>query len=330
MDRINNKSLSKNPLASIGDHDSPFILESIKCIFETTSKDSEQIKCRESSRLDFKQSFSWGSRDEYARTMAAFSNTEGGYLVFGVRDNPRELVGLKNDKFEQIDQAKISSYLNDLFSPEIHWEMYTHEVQDKSFGLIYTHKATKRPIIATRNGDREIKEGDIFYRYRGQTKRIKYAELSGIIEDQITEEREYWVKHLEQIANIGAKNAAIFNIETGEVRGSGGSFYLDEALLPRLQFIKDGEFHETKGAPVLRVVGEVKTVKPGIILPTKTVEKPVLIRTPEIVYAFLDKKEVSGPIEYIKSICFEPSAYLPVYYYISLEDSYLPSLLVQY
>src|ERR1035441_799185 len=100
----------------------PFAPEVLEDIFKFDSDNAMRLASRESSRLDFKESFNLGSADEYARTMAAFANTAGGYLVFGVKDKPRTLIGLKSDNFDGVDPAKVTQALNERFAPEIHWE----------------------------------------------------------------------------------------------------------------------------------------------------------------------------------------------------------------
>jgi len=42
------------------------------------------------------------------------------------------------------------------------------------------------------------------------------------------------------------------------------------------------------------------------------------IGTPDIVYSFLNREKVDSPLEYIKRICFEPSGYVPIYYFMKL------------
>ncbi|MDR1159020.1 MAG: ATP-binding protein [Syntrophomonadaceae bacterium] len=77
------------------------------------------LKSRESNTVEFKQSFNAGNAAAYARTMAAFSNNRGGYIIFGVKDNPREVVGVKANNFENFNQEKFTGAVNSLFSPEI-------------------------------------------------------------------------------------------------------------------------------------------------------------------------------------------------------------------
>jgi hypothetical protein len=298
----------------------PFSQEFMNEIFKVSPRDAEKLTTRECSWLEFKLNFNWGSKEDYARTLAAFANTSGGYIVFGISNNPRRINGLSNNNFEKVDPAKISDFLNECFSPEIQWQMHLYEFQNKSLGLIYASKSLNKPVIAARNGDREFREGDIFYRYRGQTKRIRYPELRQILDELRQKEQDYWIRHLQQIAKIGPENAAIFDVESGTVTGSKGSFLIDEEVLPKLKFIKEGEFHEIRGAPALKLIGEIRSVDPKLIQPMKTIIKTKGIRTPDIVHAFLDRRIFSEPEEYIKQICFESSAFLPIYYFMKLAN----------
>jgi predicted HTH transcriptional regulator len=78
-------------------------------IFSFESPSSVRLNSRENGRLEFKEQFNLGSVDEYAKTGAAFANAQGGYIVFGVKDAPRELVGLKSEHFNTFDSAKLTN-----------------------------------------------------------------------------------------------------------------------------------------------------------------------------------------------------------------------------
>lgn len=52
-------------------------------IFRFDSENTNRLITRESGWIEFKQSFSWANKAEYARTIAAFANSRGGYFVFG-------------------------------------------------------------------------------------------------------------------------------------------------------------------------------------------------------------------------------------------------------
>jgi hypothetical protein len=101
-------------------------------IFRISAANPDRLISRENSTLEFKEGFGWKSLPEYARTLAAFSNAQGGYIVFGVKDRPRILEGLTNDRFEELDPAKLTRGLQDYFEPEIQWESFICMFQAKS------------------------------------------------------------------------------------------------------------------------------------------------------------------------------------------------------
>lgn len=56
--------------------------------------ETKLVKTHESKTIEFKQNFNFNNKKEYFKAMASFANANGGYLFFGVKDKPRELVGL--------------------------------------------------------------------------------------------------------------------------------------------------------------------------------------------------------------------------------------------
>lgn len=295
-----------------------FSLPHLNAIFQTSPSQPDRLVSRESSWLEFKKSFSWGGRTKYARTCAAFANAKGGFLVFGIGNNPRKLEGMQQSNFDEIDPEKVTDFFNEYFAPEIEWYMHIHEFQSKQFGLLYVAEAKNKPVICTKtHGDgKDIKEGEIYYRYRGRTQVIRYPELRDIIEARRKEEQQLWLKHLKQIARVGVREAGIFDINSGEVAGAGGTFLIDESMLSQLKFIREGEFSVKKGAPVVKIIGNAEVVEKGILPITQKIFKTKAIRTPDIIRAFLEGTKVDSPEEYLRQICFENAAYLPVYYFL--------------
>jgi ABC-type antimicrobial peptide transport system permease subunit len=217
-----------------------------------------RIIARESSWLEFKEAFNWLSKDRYAKSIAAFANGRGGYLVFGVKNLPRELAGLQSNNFEITDEAKITGYLNSVLSPEIEYEKFTIQVNGKTVGILSVVQAKSKPVVCIKN-DGELRESDIYYRYNAKSERIKYPELKDLLDRIKEEERKSWMEHLEKISKVGPVNAAILDIVGGEISGRGGTLVIDKKLVPKLRFIKEGNFQE-KGKPVLKLIGDVKPV----------------------------------------------------------------------
>lgn len=149
-----------------------------------------------------------------------------------------------------------------------------------------------------------------------------------ILELKRENEQHLWMRHFKNIARIGVREAGIFDLHTGSITGTGGSFLIDESLLSQLSFIKEGEFSEIEGEPVLKLVGTVKPLS-GIIngKSTKHIIKSKGIRTSDIILSMLSQEDIPDPKEYIKQICFETTVYLPVYYFIRHSGMTLSSVI---
>ena len=232
--------------------------ELYKKIFSYHNSIPDRIISRESGQLEFKESFNWHSKEEYAKTMAAFANNKGGCIVFGIKDRPRDLIGLRSNNFETTDESSVSLYLNSIFSPEIIFKKDVIDENSKTIGIIRIEEAKNKPIVCIKAGE-AVKEADIYYRYNGSSSKIKYGELKMLLEVIRNEERKIWMGHLEKISKIGAENAVILDIANGKVEGKGGSLLIDSKLIPKLKFIKEGSFKEG-GEPALKLVGDVKPV----------------------------------------------------------------------
>lgn len=302
------------------DSNMPFSQAKLNEIFKVSSNQVDRVISRECSWLEFKKSFGWASIPEYLRSCAAFANTKGGYIVFGIDNRPHILRGLKGknlEAFNCLDPEVMTNNFNDHFAPEIEWGIHQYELHGNIYGLLYVHESKNKPVVCCKNAGKELKEGDIYYRYRGRTQRIKYPELRAILDAQRKQEQRLWMRHLANIARIGVREAGIFDLYTGKVTGSGGSFLIDESLLSQLSFIKEGEFSEVKGKPTLKLIGNVEPIgSTPYFGGRKQIVKTKGIRTGDIVLSFLNHSSVEEPLEFIKQICFESTAFLPVYYYI--------------
>jgi len=271
------------------------------------------IKSRESAKLDFKQSFNWANAAEYTRTMVSFANNQGGYLIFGVKDKPRELLGLSGDSFEELTSEKISEYLRSCFSSTLDYEFETIELDGKKIGWIYTRSALAKPIICIKNSGKELKDGMIYYRNGARSEPIGSAELQQILAEQRQKETDRWMKLFENASKIGVENAAMLNLDNGVVSAPGGAIVIDEAILKDIKFIKEGEFNEKKGAPTLRIVGSVQAGTGRVI------EKIV---DPDIKYPLI-AKEVGLQLGFQPAGSAGPNALALIKHYGLQTDEYM-------
>lgn len=303
----------------------PLTREKLENIFRTSPSDPTRIINREISTIEFKESYSTGNMSTYLRTMAAFANNRGGYIIFGVKDKPRQLAGLHDkslNQFESLSVEVLTNLLSDYFSPEIVWEHCTFEFHNMKFGVIYVFSGEQKPCVCKKVYDNpkqkhSLKAGEIYYRYSGRSEKIHFEELMKILNESRERERREWLRLFQKIGKIGVENAALLDVRSGELSGHSNSVIIDKDLLDKIAFIQEGRFVDTGGIPALRVIGNVTAVDTGKIIVEERTKKVVrAIEVNDIVRTFLKKEAVDEPLEYVKRICSEASANYPIYYFI--------------
>lgn len=238
------------------------------------------IKKRESFDLEFKQNFQLGDNIvKYIKTLVGMANNKGGQIIFGIKDSPHEPIGMTNNRFREVDPKNIDSAIREYFSQELIWKMNILEFNGKEFGTIIIEECFDKPVICKKSNRDLLREGAIYYRYRGETKEIEYAELKKILEKEREKERILWIKHIEKISLIGPKNVHLLDSYKGELTIGDNKILLDKSIIDKLNFIKEGKFTEKdgEGIPTLKLIGNVEgidtesiSVKPDILYPLTT------------------------------------------------------------
>jgi len=226
-------------------------------------KEDGRLKHRESKKLEFKANFNFNSMNTYSKTFASFANSLGGVIIFGIKDSPREAIGMTNENFENIDTEQITNFLNNHFSPEIKWEMFSFIVDDKNFGVFIIEESSNKPIMCTKETRKQVtNEGEIYYRYTGRSEKIKYADLKAIFDKNKEDEQKKWMEHIERIAKLGPKNIALIDVLRGNIENSNNKqIVIDKELLKEINLIQEGKFVEKDGAPALKLIGNVEGVE---------------------------------------------------------------------
>lgn len=290
-------------------------------LFKKSSRNPNLIGTNEGITIEYKESFGWKSLSDYLKAMASFANRDGGYIIFGIKDKPHELLGLQEqalERFLNIDNQEWTTNLKEYFAPEIIWEKTTYDFEGKKYGIIYTYPARQKPVICKKDAD-ELRKAAIYYRYNSQNSEIDYPELHAIIEYEKQKINEQWMKTIRQIGDTGIVKTAILDLQSGKMTGANTTLYIDEELLSDIEFVQEGSFVETGGNPALKVVGQVQTVV-GAQRVVVSQECNKAINADEIIKGFITQEKVNNPLEFIKQICYQSTGNMPVYYYLSLAN----------
>lgn len=217
------------------------------------------IKQRESQNLEFKETFSLGEAlIEYSKTLVGMANNIGGEIIFGIKNSPHEPIGLKDGRFDSFDPRALNKILLEYFSADINWKVEVLERFSKRFGVLRVEAASTKPIVCTKNhSSKGLREGAIYFRYRGETREIRHAELVELLNAEKEKEKLLWIKHIQSIASIGPQAVEIFDTSKGVVSVGGTKVLLDTNILSQLKVIKEGSFSEKEGAPTLKIIGEL-------------------------------------------------------------------------
>lgn len=221
------------------------------------------LRKHESSDLEYKENFHRGDDTlKYIKTLVGMANNKGGMIVFGVKNSPHEPVGMTNTKFTDLDPVEIEEQIIKHFTPAIEWAMDTVIFEGKTFGIFTVNEAETKPVICRQAKTGVLREAAIYYRYRGETKEIGYAELHKMIEEEKKKEIGLWMSHFQRIATIGARNVEMLDVYKGEMTMSDKKVLIDKNLINKIKFVRKGHFVELddEGTPALRLVGDVEGV----------------------------------------------------------------------
>ena len=103
----------------------------------------------ESRRLEFKEA--WPGRDKTARTAIAFANGAGGRIVFGVRNEPREIIGLSDKDLFDLEE-RVSNHIYDMCAPAIVPEAFIQDVDGRALLVVEIYPGPQKPYHLKKAG----------------------------------------------------------------------------------------------------------------------------------------------------------------------------------
>ncbi len=273
----------------------PLSSKTLKAMFERVGS-TVRVVSGETDSVECKESFH--PKGKWLRAVAALANNQGGYILFGIRDHddatgPLTVIGMKDSQFQDTDPAVITRRIRSTFDPTPVFRLGTIPFGKKIVGVMHVEQHPARPIVAT-NGNGDVVEGDIYFRYPGQSARIKYSDLRALLDERDQRIRAELTPMINRLVQLGPGRAMIADLATNELSDGRRSIRIDKALAEKLTFIKEGHFVEHAGAPALRLVGEVQ-IGDG----TPAIKKGIVTRA-DMLADFIDGTSRAEPVDYLR------------------------------
>ena len=299
----------------------------IKKLFKYNDDGYWELTRGETDCCEGKRNFGFKYSEPWLRAIAALANNVGGYVFFGVcdkgtkgprgEDHSHYVYGMDDNVFLDADAANFSMRVRSFFEPTPRFEITTISFDNKAVGVIYVHKHPSAPVIATKQGKSKIAEGDIFYRYPGQSSRIKYGDLRAILDDRDKRARLESLPLIEKILEIGPNKSMVADLENGLLADPNNKILIDDDTIKKLKFVKEGQFVEKDGALTLKLIGDMSPIK---IVETEKIKHDILTAA-DILDDFCKRATPDDPEQYIRWIVEASQAtWLPIYYYANLAE----------
>jgi predicted HTH transcriptional regulator len=188
------------------------------------------IEDGENSRVEFKRKFS--TPEKIAKEMVAFTNTKGGYILFGI-DDDRKIIGVESEKEElELINTAAKFYCD----PEIEYDTEILCLKNKDIVVVTVLESRKKPVRIITDSDSGPK---VYIRYNDKSISAS-KETIGILKNSnpdskplqitlgdtertllkyLTENEKITVKGFKKLANISERRASrtLINLVRAEV-----------------------------------------------------------------------------------------------------------------
>lgn len=291
----------------------PSRAERARALFEKLEDGSWRLKDCETDQQECKKEFDPKKLSAVLCAVAAMSNNRGGYLFLGVSNIDCKAVGVSDD-FANFDVAKLMDKVKVHLAPTP--VITTKEIIDLDgtrVGFIHVEPHPHKPVIVCKDDGDKLKEGEILFRYAGQSSRIKFTDLRELLAERDRKAQLALAGAAGKLATVGTANALILDTDKNVLDADGREILIDEELAKGLNFIREGHFDEVDGAPTLKLVGEVKPVNVHSLLAEMHIDKA--ISQERILEAFLAQDTVTNPKEYVLAAVSQPRKWLPLFYF---------------
>jgi hypothetical protein len=301
----------------------PIDIGTLEPMFQQDLNGIWRFKLGETDQHECKLNFGFKHAGLWLRAVAALANNRGGYVFFGVHDKEDSplpgldksyaVAGMTDNVFESADPADFAMKLKSALDPTPRVQIATFSINDKTIGVFYVEPHPSRPVIASCSVPEKLTEGEIYFRYPGQSTRIKYSDLRSILDARDEQARKDVLPMVERLLALGPGKALITNLADGTLEDGKHQIVIDPALVEQIKFIKEGDFTQKDGAPTLKLVGNVSALDGQPQPVTKLIRDKV--GEEDIIRNFLEQQDVHLPESYIRQGVDLQRKWLPIFYY---------------
>jgi Putative DNA-binding domain len=285
-----------------------------------------RFKLGETDEHECKLNFGFKHAGLWLRAIAALANNRGGYVFFGVHDKEETplpgldksyaVAGMTDNVFESADPADFAIKIKSALDPTPRVQIAKLSISDKLIGVIYVEQHPSRPVIASCSMPEKLIEGEIYYRYPGQSTRIKYSDLRGLLDARDEQARRDIMPMIERLLALGPGNALVTNLADGTLEDGKHQIVIDPKLLEQIKFIKEGDFNQKEGSPALKLIGDVRPLAGPVLENPKPIRDSVLEE--DIMRNFFAQNTVERPAAYVRQCLDLQRKWLPIFYYVKL------------
>ena len=196
----------------------------------------------EDDHIDFKETIDLKSEKEWlslTKDISAFANTFGGYLVFGIEDKDKNIIGLSQLVSDTLkDSNQIQEKINRNLEPNIlSIRSKSFNINNKTIVVVFiprsinvTHMVKKDGIIRYPNNNTKIilHKGTFYIRRSGGNHLGDSRDLDDLIERRIDQFRESLMGKVAKVVNSPTESN-VFILSKDPDDSSGSKFIIDDS-----------------------------------------------------------------------------------------------------
>lgn len=229
---------------------------------ETQADGKLKVRSRERRDLEFKECCDENTRKICLKTIAAFANTGGGCIVFGVTDSPRFVCGVDPATFP--DEAVFDDFVSKYLSPIPDFTVEEYEVAGYSLVVLRVAPMHKPPVIAVKEcqttGTKNktvLQPGIIYNRRAGKSQPASSDEFRLMLERRDQAVQASILSIFDRARAIGFDRVSVADFSNFGKPGDNVSLYLPEEAARNLNIIDRARLVQDHGAPAYEIKGRI-------------------------------------------------------------------------